>query len=132
MRVLLADKKAKIRRAVKLLVEQDIGMTVVGETAMAEELHTAIRETRPDLLLLEWELPARDPSAAVRAIKAEFPRLVVLVLSGRPEARLAAHAAGADLFVSKVDSPARLAEALSSIEAKETGECGQRGDDGVA
>jgi DNA-binding NarL/FixJ family response regulator len=127
MRVLLADRKAKIRRAVKLLVEQDFGMTVVGEIAIVEGLRTEIREARPDLLLLEWELLGRNPSTALRTIKAEFPRLVVLAISGRPEARGAALEAGADLFVSKVDSPQRLAAALSSIESTRPREKGESG-----
>lgn len=117
MRVLLADTKTKIRKALKLLVEQDLGMAVVGEAADADDLYSAIREAEPDLLLLEWELLGRDPRAALSGLREEFPRLVILALSGRPQTRGAAEAAGVDVFVSKGDSPERLAEALSAIAA---------------
>jgi DNA-binding NarL/FixJ family response regulator len=57
MRVFLADKQAKVRSALRLLLEQEPGLSVVGEAAEAEDLLAQVQRTRPDLVLLDWELP---------------------------------------------------------------------------
>lgn len=112
MRVLLADDQAKVRSALSLLLGQEPGMDVVGETADMEHLMTQVKETRPDLILLDWELPGSTPNSLLQALRAFFPGVKVIALSGRPEARQAALAAGVDAFVSKGDPPERLLTAL--------------------
>ena len=90
-------------------------MDVVGETTEADRLLACIKETRPDLVLLDWELPGLVANGLMNALRSLFPRLKVVVLSGRPEARRDALAAGADAFVSKGDPPDRLLAALRAI-----------------
>jgi DNA-binding NarL/FixJ family response regulator len=48
----------------------------------------------------------------------DYPNLLVVVLSGRPEVRREALAAGADAFVSKVDPPERLLAALHAMDSR--------------
>jgi len=57
MRVFIADDQPNVRSALRLLLEQDPGVSVVGEAAEAEGLLAGVRATRPDLLLSDWELP---------------------------------------------------------------------------
>jgi DNA-binding NarL/FixJ family response regulator len=136
MRILVADDQPKVRSALRLLLEQEPGLSVVGEAAETESLLAQAEATCPDLVLLDWELPslqATDPSTPptgseagsghrlLSALRALCPHLLVIALSGRPEARQAALAAGADAFVSKGDPPERLLTTLRAVGIGSTG-----------
>jgi DNA-binding NarL/FixJ family response regulator len=112
MRIILADDQAKVRSALRLLLEQEPGMDVVGEVAEAEALAIEVKDAHPDLVLLDWELPGLVANGRFIALCSYHPELKVIALSGRPEARRAALAAGADAFVSKGDPPERLLRTL--------------------
>jgi DNA-binding NarL/FixJ family response regulator len=112
MRVLLADDQAKVRSALRLLLEQEQGVSVVGEAAEAGNLLVQVEATRPDLVLLDWELPGLGTNDRLSPLRTLSPRLKVIALSGKPEARRAALNAGADAFVSKGDPPEQLLTAL--------------------
>ena len=79
-----------------------------GEAEDVEQALEQVTGQRPDLVLLDWELPGQNGDSALVELRTAQPELVVIVLSGRPEARRAALAAGADAFVSKGDPPERL------------------------
>ncbi len=123
MRILLVDDQSKIRSALRLLLEQEEGVTVVGEVAKAEDLPAQVEATHPDVALLDWELPglqAADPPTdsaprLLSELRARYPRLRVIALSGRPEARQAALTAGVDAFVSKGDPAESLLQTLRAI-----------------
>jgi DNA-binding NarL/FixJ family response regulator len=115
MRVLLADDQAKVCSALRLLLGQEPEMAVVGEVAEAHELLLEIKQARPDLLLLDWELPGLSANGHFSTLRARYPNLKVIALSGRPDTRGAALAAGADAFVCKGDPPERLLVALHTV-----------------
>ena len=112
MRVLLADDQAKVRSALRLLLEQQPELEVVGEAAEVGGLLAQVRAIRPDLVLLDWELPGLQTVSLLPALRDLCPHLRVVALSGRPEARQAALDAGVDAFVSKGDPPERLLAAV--------------------
>ena len=67
MQILLADNQPKVRFGLRVLLERQPGLKVVGEAVDAEDLLTQMEATCPDLILLGWELPglvAVDPSAS--------------------------------------------------------------------
>ena len=82
MRILLVDDQSEIRSALRLLLEQEQGMTVVGEVAKAEDLLAQVEATRPDVALLDWELPGlqtADPATdsappQLSDLRARYPR----------------------------------------------------------
>ena len=113
MRVLLADDQSKVRSALRLLLEQEPELSVVGEAVEAEDLLAQVEATQPDLVLLDWELPGLLSDDWLSALRTLCPRLKVIALSGRPEARQAALTAGADTFISKGDPPERLLAAVN-------------------
>ena len=115
MRLLLADDQAKVRSALRLVLGQQPGIQVLGEAADATALQRAIQATRPDLVLLDWELPGLDDQEPVAVLRSLCPGLKLIALSSRPEARRAALEAGVDAFVSKGDPPERLLAALSDV-----------------
>jgi DNA-binding NarL/FixJ family response regulator len=112
-RVLLADGNVTVRSAVRLLLEQLAGATVIiQETAEPHDLVAQARAGSPDLLLVDWEFCRSDPAALVTRLREVCPGLKVIVLSSHPEAQAPALAAGVDGFVYQGDPPERLVEAL--------------------
>lgn len=113
MRILIADDQFYIRSALALLLEQIAGVEVVGEAADRDELLANTKHTRPDLILLDWELPGLWPGgrpdgseiAWLVELNETVPDLLLIALSGRPEARVEAAEAGRTEFVSKGDPP---------------------------
>ena len=109
-RVFVADARSETRSALRLLL-LDLKMQVVGE---ANDWPTALAQlpaTNPDLLVVEWELPAGF-GEALAELREACPDLRVVVLSSQLEARQAALHAGADAFISKGDAPDRVTERL--------------------
>lgn len=115
MRILLADDQPYVRSALALLLEHEPDLQVVGEAADADELFYQIKKTRPDLILLDWELPGLPAIDLLRAIRLNAPGLVVIALSGRPEAYQTALIAGVDDFVSKGYPPEQLLSLLHAL-----------------
>jgi DNA-binding NarL/FixJ family response regulator len=116
MRLLLADDQPNVRFALRALLERQTRIQVTGEAADWEALLSHTNATCPDAVLLDWGLPSATEAEPLSALREACPDLVVIVLSGRPEARQAALDAGADAFVSKTDPPQQLLTALRSLE----------------
>jgi two-component system nitrate/nitrite response regulator NarL len=112
MRILLADGQAKVRFALRVLLDRQPGLEIVGEAADAEELMAQAASRYPDLVLLGWELPSSPGTDLLPNLRSVCPELSVIALSGRPEARRVALDAGAKAFVSKSDPPERLLAAI--------------------
>jgi DNA-binding NarL/FixJ family response regulator len=113
MRILLADSQAKVRFALRVLLGRQPGVEVVDEVASTEELLARAALSCPDLVLLDWTMAGAFAGGLLQALRAHCPDLGVIVLSGRPEARKAALAAGADAFVSKANPPEHLLAAIT-------------------
>ena len=103
MRVVLADDETEVRSALRLLLEEKSGVTLVAEAANETEMIAAVSASHPDLVLLDWELAPRGGGALLATLRATWPTLIVIVLSSRPQAGLEALAAGANAFVCKTD-----------------------------
>jgi DNA-binding NarL/FixJ family response regulator len=112
--ILLADDQPQVRSAVRLLLEQQPDLHVLGETMDAQGVLDWVSATSPDLVLLDWELPGLQGGDALATLRALHPHLKMIALSGLPEARDAALAAGVDAFVSKGDPPEQLLAAVRS------------------
>jgi DNA-binding NarL/FixJ family response regulator len=121
MRILIADDQAKVRFALRVLLEHQPDLEIVGEAANAQDLLAQVKIVHPDLVLLAWELPGPCADYLPPSLKEACPGLAVIALSGRPEAQSAALAAGADAFVSKGDPPDRLMTAIGDCCAKQPG-----------
>ena len=109
-RVFLADARTETRSAMRLLLA-DMQMQVVGEAVDWPSALTQVPIINPDMLVVEWELPA-GVGAALAELRVACPSLCVVVLSGQVTARQAALHAGADAFISKGDAPDRVTEHL--------------------
>jgi DNA-binding NarL/FixJ family response regulator len=131
-RVYLADAQTEERSALRLML-LDLNLQVVGEAA---DWPTALAEapaTRPDMLVVDWDLIARGSSAAhsrpsaspegtsgqaLTELRLACPTALVIVLVSHLDARQqAALSAGADAFISKSEMPDRVAERLRAAAA---------------
>lgn len=115
MRVLLADAHRNVRWALRTALTEEPELTVVGEVSDADQLLSQARALHPDLILLEWELPGLSGEELLADLGSLNHGSRVMVLSGRPEVRQAALAAGAEAFVSKAESPHQLLAALHRL-----------------
>lgn len=115
MRVLVADDEARVRSALKLLLELQPEVDVVGEAAECGALLAEVQAMQPDAVLMDWELPGMPGVDLISALHRLIPALLIVALSGRPEAYHAALRAGANGFVSKVEPPERVLAALNSL-----------------
>ena len=117
MHILLADGDTTTRFALCTLLEQHPGWCVVGEVSSADQLPGKVEALKPDVVLLDWNLPELKAEKLITSLKLNLPKLSIIVLSGRPEFKTRACAAGADAFVSKADPPDRLINAIAAINS---------------
>jgi two-component system, NarL family, response regulator DesR len=119
IRLLLADDQALVRGALATLLALEQDLEVVAEVGRGDEVVEAARRSRPDVALLDVEMPGLDGIAATRALRAALPSCRVLVVTtfGRPGYLRRALEAGASGFVVK-DTPARqLADAVRRVHS---------------
>ena len=117
IRLLLADDQALVRGALAALLALEADLDVVAEVGRGDEVLPEARRTRPDVALLDVEMPGLDGISATRDLRAALPSCRVLVVTtfGRPGYLRRAMAAGASGFVVK-DTPARqLADAVRRV-----------------
>ncbi len=114
-RVYLADAKPEERSALRLLI-LDLSMEVVGEAADWATTLAHVPISRIDMLLIEWDLLPNSPTAALDELRRTCPTALVIVLISHWDARQqAAFSAGADAFISRCETPDRVAEHLRAI-----------------
>ncbi len=115
MRVLLADDHTRVRWALRTAIQEEDGMDIVGEVSEAPGLLAQVETLRPDVIVLEWELPGRPIGDLLADLRALDRPCQVIVLGQHPDTQAVALAAGADAFVSKADSPEQLLCALRGL-----------------
>lgn len=116
-RVYIADGKPEERSALRLVL-LDLKMQVVGESADWQTTLTQAPISRTDMLLIDWELLPNSPTAALDELRRACPAALVIVLISHLDARQqAALSAGADAFISKGETPERVAERLRAVAA---------------
>jgi two-component system response regulator DesR len=119
IRLLIADDQALVRGALVALLSLEPDLEIVAEVGRGDEVVPAARKTRPDVALLDVEMPGLDGIAAAAALRAALPACRVLMVTtfGRPGYLRRAMGAGASGFVVK-DTPARqLADAVRRVFA---------------
>jgi DNA-binding NarL/FixJ family response regulator len=116
-RVFLADSQDKERFALRLLL-LDLKMEVVGEAADWTTTLAQAPICQTDMLLVDWDLLPIAPAAALEKLREASPAALVIVLISHLDARQqAALSSGADAFISKGETPERVAERLRTVAA---------------
>jgi DNA-binding NarL/FixJ family response regulator len=116
-RVFIADGKTEERSALRLLI-LDLKMDVAGEAADWPTTLAQAPVRRTEMLLIDWELLPNSPTAALDVLRRACPAALVIVLISQLDARQqAAISSGADAFISKGETPDRVAERLRAVAA---------------
>jgi two-component system response regulator DesR len=121
IKLLLADDQAMIRTALAALLSLEDDFEVVAEVGRGDEVVDAVLKHRPEVALLDIEMPGLDGLAATAALTKQAPdcRVLILTTFGRTGYLRRAMEAGALGFVVK-DAPAeRLADAVRRVAAGE-------------
>ena len=114
IRVLLCDDHRIVREGLKQILADTADIEVAGEAADGPAVLASARALAIDLVLLDIAMPVRDGLDVLKALKDEFPRLAVLMLSTYPEKQYAARCLklGAAGYLNKGADPAELAAAI--------------------
>ena len=119
VRVFLVDDHEVVRRGVAEVLEDDPGITIVGEAGSVAEALARVPAVRPDVVVLDMRLPDGDGAALCRGLLARMPGLRCLVLTSfsEQEARDAAVRAGASGFLLKQVRGPALVSAVRTVAA---------------
>jgi two-component system response regulator DesR len=117
IRLLLADDQALVRGALSALLSLEPDLEVVAEVGSGEEAVEAAGRVRPDVALLDVEMPGRDGISATAEVLAASPgtRVLIVTTFGRPGYLRRALQAGASGFVVKDTPAAQLADAVRRV-----------------
>lgn len=119
IRILLADDEHLIRGALAQMLDLDDDFEVVAQAATGPEAVAAARQHRPDVAVLDLQMPGLDGIEAATEILAELPDCgcVIVTSHGRPGYLKRALASGVRGFLPKTTSAATLASVVRTIHA---------------
>ncbi len=122
IRVLLVDDHAVVRGGLAQLVGAAGDMVVVGSAADGTEAVAAARAERPDVVLMDLQMPGMDGVAATRAILAEEPSAQVVILTSYSDGEriIAALDAGAVGYLLKDADPEDILEGIRAVSRGES------------
>ncbi|MFW5417750.1 response regulator transcription factor [Nocardiopsis sp. CNT-189] len=117
--VVLADDEALLRKAMAALLPLEGDVTVLAEAEDGDAAARAVLEHRPDVLVIDLEMPGTDGLGAVAEIRRTLPDQVVLMLTrhARPGVLRKALKLGVQGFVSKSADPSHITEVIAALHA---------------
>jgi DNA-binding NarL/FixJ family response regulator len=124
IRVAVADDQALVRLGLRVLLESEVDLELVGEAADGRQALALVRDARPDVILMDVRMPVMDGLEALRTIAAEpalaGTRVVVLTTFELDEYVFEALRAGASGFLIKDTEPADILRAIRVVAAGES------------
>jgi DNA-binding NarL/FixJ family response regulator len=115
MNIVIADPQARVRFGLRILLEQQAGWMVVAEAVDSQELLALVQKTRPDLVLLDWNLLEQPVETFIRRLRAQHPGLLLLAMNSNQGSSQAALSAGMDGFTSKMEAPEKLLDLIRKL-----------------
>lgn len=119
IRVVLVDDQALFRAGIRMVIDSQADLEVVGEAADGREAVAEVRRARPDVVLMDIRMPVMDGLAATAEILADAdpPRVVMLTTFDLDEAAARAIQQGASGFLLKDAEPEFLLAAIRTVHA---------------
>ncbi len=117
IKVLIADHHPIVRKGIECLLDGHPSLEILNKVHNGTELYKALREQKPDVLIMEIDIPQINGITALRTIKAEFPDVRVLIYSTNPEEIYALRSikSGAAGYVPKTASTKVFLDALELV-----------------
>jgi len=117
IRVLLADDHLVVRAGIKEILERGDGIEVVAEADDGEMAQRMIEEQRPEVIVLDIQMPKASGIDVTRWVRSNFPETGVLILTAFDDDPyvLAVLQAGANGYVLKTASPEELTKAIFDV-----------------
>lgn len=117
IRVLVADDHAVLRTGLRLLINTQPDMEVVGEAGTFADTVAAVRKTMPDVISLDLEMPGGTGMKLIETLAHDFPqtRILVLTMHHDPAYFRLALAAGASGYVMKKSADSELLTAIRTV-----------------
>jgi DNA-binding NarL/FixJ family response regulator len=117
IRIVIADDHAIVREGLKRIVSTAEDLDLVAEAADGTEVMQRVRGHDFDVLVLDLSMPGRSGMELIKLVKAEKPKLRILVLSMHQENQYAIRAikSGASGYLTKESAPAQLEQAIRKI-----------------
>jgi DNA-binding NarL/FixJ family response regulator len=114
MKIFIADDEKKVRNAMRLLIEGEDSYTICAEAANSQELFSYLNFCKPDLLLLDKELPGIKLSAqTLQSIRSVVPQMKIVVMGVDISGK--ALLLNADALISKCSSPQSVLSTLQKL-----------------
>jgi DNA-binding NarL/FixJ family response regulator len=117
--VVVVDDQALVRAGFRVLVDSEVGFSVLGEASNGVEALELVARTQPDVVLMDVRMPEMDGIEATRQIldaaQGHVPRILILTTFDLDEYVYAALRAGASGFMLKDTPPAELLTAIRVI-----------------
>ena len=122
IRILLADDQALFRRAIATLIEQQPGLTVVGDAENGLDAVEKAHALHPDVVVMDVEMPVMDGVEAVRLIREQLPgvKVVMLTVSESDDHLFDAIRFGAQGYLLKDLRPEQLYDLIRAVMRNES------------
>jgi len=122
IRVILADDHTVVRAGIRQILEYAGDIQVVAEAENGEEAELLIRQTHPDVAVLDIQMPKVNGIEATRRVRAEFKDIGVLILTAYNDDPYIAAVmqTGANGYVLKTASPEELIQAVRDVHEGKT------------
>jgi YesN/AraC family two-component response regulator len=117
--VLIADDQVKTRRGLKALLRFTPFIGMIWEAQDGEAAMKVVSEVKPDVVLMDIQMPVMDGLEATQRIKETWPDVKVIILTMYPYYERQALAAGADCFLVKGDKTQSIQDAILSLFSPE-------------
>src|SRR5439155_23291438 len=116
-RIVIVDDHPLFRKSLEELIQSNDGLAVCGEAGNAAQAMAVIRKLSPDLAIVDLSLPGANGIELIKNVRAEFPKLPILVLSMHDESLYALRAlrAGAEGYVMKHEAMDNVIQAIREV-----------------
>ena len=125
IRILIVDDHTLLRHGLRLIFNHAEGLAVVGEASDGEEAIAMAQTLKPDVILMDVNMPGVDGIEATRRIRAAQPEIQVLMLtiSKQDTDLISALKAGARGYLLKNAESGEVIESIRRVAAKSDGTC---------
>lgn len=115
--VLIVDDMARVRQSLETILQLSEGFEVVGEADNGLEAIQAAEKLRPDVVLMDLEMPVLGGLEATRRIKEQHPEIgvVIVTIHGSDDVREQAMSVGSDAFIEKEAPTEQLMAAIREV-----------------